>query len=168
MTATHDPQKGAALVEFAILLVLLLVLLFGIIDYGFLWLQAHYVENSAREGARVGARIATLNNPPTAVMNLESDVRPAVEGAIRSSLTGLYENEELVNALVSDITIEGPTIAVPGGTPLFPALRVNVTINSAAYWTPIVWSVLNLLPNSDGHTGVASLTGSAAFAIAQQ
>lgn len=168
MTTTHNPQKGAALVEFAILLVLLLVLLFGIVDYGFLWLQAHYVENSAREGARVGARIATLNNPPTTVTNLESDVRPAVEGAIRSSLIGLYENEELVNTLVSKISIEGPTIAVPGGTPLSPALRVNVTINSSAYWTPIVWSILNLLPNSDGHTGVASLTGSAAFAIAQQ
>ena len=53
MTRLEQNEKGAAVVEFAVLLILLLSIVFSIAEYGFIWLQAHYVESSAREGARV-------------------------------------------------------------------------------------------------------------------
>ena len=55
MSGKKDRQ-GAAVVEFAILLVFILLILAGVFEFGFLWLQSHYVNNAAREGARVAAK----------------------------------------------------------------------------------------------------------------
>lgn len=46
---------GAAAVEFALVLVLFLTLVFGIIQYGYYFLQANSAEHAAREGARLAA-----------------------------------------------------------------------------------------------------------------
>ena len=48
-------EKGQALVEFALLVPLFLILLFGIVDFGMGFYSWITVTNSAREGARVGA-----------------------------------------------------------------------------------------------------------------
>ena len=47
-------QKGAALVEFAIAILLLLVLIFGIIEIGLYVLNRQIIVNACREGARFG------------------------------------------------------------------------------------------------------------------
>ncbi|SEE65738.1 TadE-like protein [Arthrobacter alpinus] len=47
-------QRGAAAVEFALILPLLLAMLFGVIDYGILFGQNMSLQNAAREGARQG------------------------------------------------------------------------------------------------------------------
>jgi Flp pilus assembly protein TadG len=47
-------ESGAALVEFAIVLPLLLLFLFGIIEFGFLLFNKAMLTNAAREGARAG------------------------------------------------------------------------------------------------------------------
>jgi hypothetical protein len=46
-------ETGAELVEFAIALPLLLLVLFGIVDFGMLFQRYQAVTNAAREGARV-------------------------------------------------------------------------------------------------------------------
>jgi Flp pilus assembly protein TadG len=46
-------ETGAELIEFAIVLPLMLLVLFGIIDFGLLFQRYHVVTNAAREGARV-------------------------------------------------------------------------------------------------------------------
>ena len=58
----EDQERGAALVEFAIVFPLLFLLLSGIIDFG----MAFANQNSARQGVREGARQAV-------VANLDSD-----------------------------------------------------------------------------------------------
>ena len=50
----HD-ERGAAVVEFAIASVLLLVLLFGIIEFGYVLSFKQGLTQAAAEGARVGA-----------------------------------------------------------------------------------------------------------------
>ena len=50
----HD-ERGAALVEFALASVILLVLLFGIIEYGYILSFKQGLTQAAAEGARVGA-----------------------------------------------------------------------------------------------------------------
>jgi Flp pilus assembly protein TadG len=50
-------ERGATLVEFAILAPLLILLLFGIIDFG--WAMGNY--NDVRHGAREAARLAAVN-----------------------------------------------------------------------------------------------------------
>ncbi len=50
----HGGQKGAAMVEFAIILPLLLVFVFGIIEFGLLLYNQQVITNASREGARYG------------------------------------------------------------------------------------------------------------------
>ena len=47
-------QNGASAVEFAIIAPLLFVLLFGIVEFGFLLYNKAMITNAAREGARAG------------------------------------------------------------------------------------------------------------------
>ena len=51
---TIKNQKGAAAVEFAIILPLLLVLLFGIVEFSILFYNKAMITNASREGARAG------------------------------------------------------------------------------------------------------------------
>ncbi len=52
-------QKGQALVEFALLIPIFLVLVFSIVDFGMGFYSWITVTNAAREGARLGAVQAT-------------------------------------------------------------------------------------------------------------
>lgn len=64
-------RRGAALVEFALLISLLLVLLFGIIDFGRALFTANNLTAAAREGARYAA---VLNNPAANVTAIQQRV----------------------------------------------------------------------------------------------
>ena len=54
-------QKGASAVEFAFIAPLLFVLLFGIVEFGFLLYNQAMITNAAREGARAGIIFDTSN-----------------------------------------------------------------------------------------------------------
>ena len=60
---TIKNQKGASAVEFAFIAPLLFVLLFGIVEFGFLLYDQVMITNAAREGARAG--IIFKNPRPT-------------------------------------------------------------------------------------------------------
>jgi TadE-like protein len=51
--ARWSSESGAELIEFALVLPLFLLVLLGIIDFGFLFQRYEVVTNAAREGARV-------------------------------------------------------------------------------------------------------------------
>jgi Flp pilus assembly pilin Flp len=51
--ARWSDESGAELIEFALVLPLLLLVLLGIVDFGFLFQRYEVVTNAAREGARV-------------------------------------------------------------------------------------------------------------------
>ena len=62
-------QKGAAAVEFAIVIVLLLTLIFGMIEFGLAMFNQQVITNAAREGARAGivarpVRLPNVGIPP--------------------------------------------------------------------------------------------------------
>jgi Flp pilus assembly protein TadG len=50
-----DRERGASLVEMAFVAPLLLLLLFGIVEFGYIFGQYNEVRHAAREGARVAA-----------------------------------------------------------------------------------------------------------------
>jgi hypothetical protein len=54
-------QNGAAMVEFAIVLPLLLILVFGIIEFGVMFYDKAVITNASREGVRAG--ITGLGDP---------------------------------------------------------------------------------------------------------
>lgn len=57
-------EKGAAVVEFAVVAVLVLAIVFGIIEFGILMFDKHVLTNASREGARVGIvmRVPRVSN----------------------------------------------------------------------------------------------------------
>jgi Flp pilus assembly protein TadG len=61
--ATAGKEKGAAMVEFAIVLPLLLTLIFGIIEFGLLLYNKAVITNASREGARAGIVFSDYSNP---------------------------------------------------------------------------------------------------------
>lgn len=58
-------QKGAAVVEFAVIAPLLLVILFGIIEFSILMFDKAMLTNASREGARAGIVFSS----PTRIQN---------------------------------------------------------------------------------------------------
>lgn len=63
MAASGRPQRGASAVEFAIVLPVIALLLFGIIDFGIVINNQNVVRSAAREGARLGA-VSTFTGGP--------------------------------------------------------------------------------------------------------
>ena len=53
-TPPHRGQRGAAAVEFALVVPILLVIVFGIINFGFVMTQKAALSNAVRAGARYG------------------------------------------------------------------------------------------------------------------
>jgi Flp pilus assembly protein TadG len=53
---------GAALVEFAIACSVLLMMVLGIIEFGFLWYQKQVITNASREAARYGVTYQTTSS----------------------------------------------------------------------------------------------------------
>ena len=59
MGKRHKGERGASLVEFALIMPLLLILVLGIVEFGYLFAQFNEVRHAAREGARYAA----VSNP---------------------------------------------------------------------------------------------------------
>ena len=57
-----DGEHGAVAVEFAIILPILLLLVFGIVDFGHACYMKHVLQNSCREGARYATRYQTKDD----------------------------------------------------------------------------------------------------------
>lgn len=158
MKSLRHNEKGAAVIEFAILLLLLMPLLFGIIDFGFIWAQSHYLNQATREGARAGARIATYDSG--AITNLTKEVQPAVIKSVETSLSQFYGEDRLAKIVNK---IDTPQLVTVGSQQ---ALKVSVTINSDIIWTPVLWQLLSLIPSSDEeYSKFEKLTASAVFPI---
>jgi Flp pilus assembly protein TadG len=63
-----ERQDGAAAIEFAIVTVLLLLIVFGILEYGRIYSQVEVLNGAAREGARIGAVQGTKSEITDAIL----------------------------------------------------------------------------------------------------
>ena len=71
MKAWMDNQRGTAAIEFAIVLPLLMVFIFGIIEFGLVFYNKAMVTNASREAARSGI---VYRDPPLTVAEMQSVV----------------------------------------------------------------------------------------------
>jgi Flp pilus assembly protein TadG len=62
-TARRSSERGQAVIELALTLPLLLIVVFGIIDFGFMFQRYEAVTNAAREGARLGVLVPAVATP---------------------------------------------------------------------------------------------------------
>jgi Flp pilus assembly protein TadG len=94
--------KGNAIIEFALLLPLLLLIVFGITEFGRAWMTVNVMATATREGAR----LAVVTGP---------DV-PAVQQRVTDVL-------DAANITPTSITVAGPD-------PLDPERKVTVTVSA--------------------------------------
>jgi len=69
---TRD-QNGGAAVEFALILPLLILLIFGIIEFGLLLYNEHILTNACREGARAGVVVRIPRVPNAEIITVVKD-----------------------------------------------------------------------------------------------
>jgi Flp pilus assembly protein TadG len=87
-------ERGAAMVEFSIIAFLLLVMVFGMVDYGRYFLIRANLTNAVREGARYGATLAgaTTTNQGTIATYTRARINGTAaqqnEGTLVASETG--------------------------------------------------------------------------------
>jgi hypothetical protein len=103
-------ERGAELIEFALVLPLLLLLVLGIVDFGFLFQRLEVVTNAAREGAR----IAVLPGYGTA------DIRDRVNDYLEEGGVPIVRGTNPV------ININPISIAPGGGGATIPSEQVQV------------------------------------------
>lgn len=132
MTRTKR-DGGAAAVEFALVLPLLLLLVCAIIDFGRMFWEQSTLSGAAREGVRL---VALGQTDPAVISSTTSDAAGGISDV--------------------DVTVSVNGVVVPAGTDPIPTCTPGdpvevVATTSFSYWTP--------LPGLATFTGVSSLSG---------
>lgn len=138
----RSDERGAAIVEFAIIFPVLIVLLFGVIDFG----RAFFVRNNliaaAREGARAGAVYTNPCTDATILAALRARVRnylvplggtPPTDGQIIVTTPGACAGGVATNVNVQILNYTFTPI-----TPVFRLINraapIQITVSAAYRW----------------------------------
>jgi Flp pilus assembly protein TadG len=112
MAKYRSEQDGQALVEFALVLPILLLILLGILEFGIIFYNKAMVTNASREGARAGITFRTTGEP--AVYN------PLSEAEILAVVREYLKTRIINFGTSTDVTIDpSPTTGTSpkyGGT----------------------------------------------------
>jgi Flp pilus assembly protein TadG len=99
MTRTKKQESGQSLVEFALVLPIFVVLLFGIMEFGRLWETTNVLTSAAREGARVAA----VTEPD--LVEAENAVRAVLEAGDVSGATIAISGPNADNSIVVTVSL---------------------------------------------------------------
>ena len=118
-------DRGAELIELAIVLPILLVVFAAIVDFGMLFQRYEVITNAAREGARVGVLpgysatdVQSRVNDYLNTSGLSSAMATVTVTNSTVTVTGTTQTIDLVNVLVqypSQFTVLGPIAGLVGG-----------------------------------------------------
>jgi Flp pilus assembly protein TadG len=111
-------RRGSTLVEFALLVPVLLVILMGIMEFGWLITRTYAVGNATREGARYGALAKTSTETKTKVIN----------SAYPVTVTDSQITLEYYNTSTSAWTAWPADSGGKNAVPVDSQLRVKVTV----------------------------------------
>jgi Flp pilus assembly protein TadG len=113
-------ERGQSVIEMALTLPLLLLIVFGIIDFGFMFQRYEVVTNAAREGARLGV---LPDYTATEAQNRALDYLKAsgLNGTVRTC-----GGAEVKNTMCAEMTTS--TVPVVGSTPTKNVSQVTVIV----------------------------------------
>lgn len=147
-------RRGAALVEFALVLPLLLVLIFGIIEFGIIIYDKAMVTNAVREGARTGIvfRAYDSTNAPDPDVDIGKKIPitdPIIQNIIESVVWGYVGQANATAPATKLISFRDPKSINLSITTLNigtdPVLRLQV---GYTYDFLMVPSFISLIPSS--------------------
>jgi Flp pilus assembly protein TadG len=132
-------ERGAALVEFALALPLLLVIIAGIVDFGFAFQRYEVVTNAAREGARMAVLPVGYS---------DAEIQTRVREYVR---VGLNLTTAQLNAVVpaSNVQVTYPDLTIGSGSTAVTLETANVQVFYHHNWV-LLRPILGLINKSWG------------------
>lgn len=120
-------ERGAELVEFALIVPVLLVIFGGIVDFGFMMQRSEVITNAAREGARLavlpGYQVADVQARVNAYLNegigagASSYATTTMTATTIAAVTGPpIQSRQVVVSYTTSYAILGPLMSLIGGT----------------------------------------------------
>lgn len=142
-------ERGGYAVEFAIIMPVFLLLVFGIVDFGHAWYMRQMMVNASREGARYGTRYQTnaLGNRV-----LPKDLAPTIANYVlkTSAENGGKGGWDLKNLLPTtaypEVTPSG-TAATESNPSVVAGEQLIVTVNATKNWL-VIGKLIPTLGNS--------------------
>ena len=120
---SHDSERGAAAVEFAILLPLLLMLVLGTIEFG----RAYNAQITLTNAARDGVRVMAIGNDPAGAKTAAQNAAASVSSTIPTSDITLSTNTCSTGAQVT-LTIKYNLSTITGIAGPFPMTGKGVML----------------------------------------
>ena len=141
-------ERGTVAVEFAILVPIFLLLVFGIVDLGHAWYMKQIVSNASREGARYGTRSTKSTTPASALVPSISNyiLNTSAENGNKGGY-GLKEQLPGDNPAV-------PTPTGPGYTDSTSGNDLYVKVTATKTW----WVVNKFVPGMGPTSTISSTT----------
>ncbi len=128
-----DGEKGQALAEFALLIPIFMLLLFAIVDFGMGFYSWITVTNAAREGARLGAVLATeqqIQDRVYQTSDLPNEAANMTVTVTNAADTGGQPGESVVVTVDYNYDLITPLAGIAqmlGGSALGPTLTLSST-----------------------------------------
>jgi Flp pilus assembly protein TadG len=124
---------GMAVVEFAIILSVFLMMLLGIIEFGYDWYLKHALTNASRDGARYGVmyKTNTATNLQVYPSGLPSGTWSTIATVVQNELNG-----ELPSAIASSVQVTCSGTAWTSATPN-PGDPLTVTVTATKDWSAL-------------------------------
>lgn len=141
MVRRRGRERGQALVEFAMLVPVFLLLLLGLLEFGFIFDQTMTLNYATREGARSGASFGNGNTTTMPCADVDKNVIAAVQRVLKgpgSRLTLAPSTEIVIYKATAGGTSNGQenTWAYsPGNGPLVDGQRLDFVPPSVVGWT---------------------------------
>lgn len=111
-------DDGASAVEFALVLPILVLLIVGIVQFGFLFMEWLQIEHAAREGARWAALDHPYTGSSTDTRTVEYKVRLAaqdLDGSLEISISPTYEQRRYGEPVIVTVRCEVPVFTAQMG-----------------------------------------------------
>jgi Flp pilus assembly protein TadG len=137
MKQVHS-ERGAVLVEFAMMLPLLILLIIGIIDFGLILREHQILQNAAREGSRFSAGPRNWVNATVNPAATQDAIKQRVVDYLAQENITISPGDVTVSQshpiTVGGLTVQGSEITVTytrsllvGGAPLLPFGDITLT-----------------------------------------
>jgi len=138
-------EDGAAAVEFALIVGLLAMLIFGMMEFGLAFWQLQSLRAAAREGARVAAVGGDETQIRDAVVGASGDALPAGYSGLTITPTGGCPDPGSSSAVDQSVTVAIDPGSLPTGVqqifsidiPLLPSFTLNPQIEGTFRCEPV-------------------------------
>lgn len=127
-TRRASGDRGAAAVEFALVVPILLLLVFGIIDYGAVYADSISARNGVREAARQGV-VSNFNNGGTTLADVATAARSNIGAISGTASTKAFAPNGWVKGKPLVVCAEIPNPGIIRFVPLPNQLRARVELS---------------------------------------